>query len=164
MYYFVMTAIICLSLTILAGFILTWKILPLELLSTIGICYFHILHLESQVGWFSLLIFGFSYKLIPMFSLSHEFSMKWVKRAFVTYVCWFTHFDPIFLGKCTTCSENWKSTIILRLFIFHLGCERRKRGRINYKIVKSEQLYLELRTRLGNIFQVVRNQKPNIRF
>lgn len=86
MYYFVMTAIICLSLTILAGFILTWKILPLELLSTIGICYFHILHLESQVGWFSLLIFGFSYKLIPMFSLSHEFSMKWVKRAFVTYV------------------------------------------------------------------------------
>lgn len=86
MYYFVMTAIICLSLTILAGFILTWKILPLELLSTIGICYFHILHLESQVGWFSLLIFGFSYKLILMFSLSHEFSMKWVKRAFVTYV------------------------------------------------------------------------------
>src|SRR5690606_21630672 len=37
-------------------------------------------------GWFSLVIFAFSYKLVPMFSLSHGFSMKGAKPAFFTYI------------------------------------------------------------------------------
>lgn len=32
--------------------------------------------LLGTAGWFTLLIFGFSYKMVPMFSLSHGYSMK----------------------------------------------------------------------------------------
>jgi len=32
--------------------------------------------LLGTAGWFSMLIFGFSYKMVPMFSLSHGYSMK----------------------------------------------------------------------------------------
>ncbi|WP_070119795.1 hypothetical protein [Bacillus marinisedimentorum] len=37
-------------------------------------------------GWFTLLIFGFSYKMVPMFSLSHGFTMKWSKYVYSFYM------------------------------------------------------------------------------
>ncbi|OQP04320.1 hypothetical protein IC801_01920 [Geobacillus sp. 44B] len=37
-------------------------------------------------GWFSLLIMGFSYKMVPMFSLAHGFSMKPARYVYAIYV------------------------------------------------------------------------------
>ncbi|MBT2677768.1 hypothetical protein J7E38_02075 [Bacillus sp. ISL-35] len=41
--------------------------------------------LLGTVGWFSLLIFGFSYKMVPMFSLAHGFTMKPAAYVFTVY-------------------------------------------------------------------------------
>lgn len=84
MYYFVATSIVCLLLTIVAGFILVWNIAYWKAVDHIRILYSHIA--LGVAGWFTLLIFGFSYKLVPMFSLSHGFSMKGAKPAFYTYM------------------------------------------------------------------------------
>jgi hypothetical protein len=37
-------------------------------------------------GWFTLLIFGFSYKMVPMFSLSHGFPMVHARYVYGLYV------------------------------------------------------------------------------
>jgi hypothetical protein len=42
--------------------------------------------LLGTAGWFTLLIFGFSYKMVPMFSLSHGFSMKPAVYIFSIYL------------------------------------------------------------------------------
>ncbi|SHG22834.1 hypothetical protein SAMN05216225_102134 [Ornithinibacillus halophilus] len=84
MTYFVMGAISCFFLTIIAGFLLAWNIAFGSINQHNTILATHVL--LGVAGWFTLLIFGFSYKLVPMFSLSHGFSMKWAKPAFVTYV------------------------------------------------------------------------------
>lgn len=39
----------------------------------------------GTAGWFSLLIFGFSYKMVPMFSLAHGYSMKPAGYIFMGY-------------------------------------------------------------------------------
>jgi hypothetical protein len=39
----------------------------------------------GTAGWFSLLIFGFSYKMVPMFSLAHGYSMKPAPYIFSVY-------------------------------------------------------------------------------
>ncbi|WP_234028586.1 hypothetical protein [Lentibacillus sp. Marseille-P4043] len=81
---FVSGAIICFFLTIAAGFLLAWNIAFGGVGSYNTILHSHIV--LGVAGWFTLLIFGFSYKLVPMFSLSHGFSMKWAKPAFFTYI------------------------------------------------------------------------------
>jgi len=40
----------------------------------------------GTAGWFTLLIFGFSYKMVPMFSLSHGYSMKPAVYIFTIYI------------------------------------------------------------------------------
>jgi hypothetical protein len=40
----------------------------------------------GTAGWFTLLIFGFSYKMVPMFSLSHGYSMKPAPYIFIIYI------------------------------------------------------------------------------
>ncbi|MGG5253850.1 hypothetical protein ACQYAD_10170 [Neobacillus sp. SM06] len=42
--------------------------------------------LMGITGWFTLLIFGFSYKMVPMFSLSHGFSMIQARYVYGFYV------------------------------------------------------------------------------
>lgn len=84
MTYFVLGAITSFFLTIIAGFLLAWNISYGGIVSHSSILYSHMV--LGVAGWFTLLIFGFSYKLVPMFSLSHGFSMKWAKSAFLTYV------------------------------------------------------------------------------
>lgn len=77
---FVGSALLCLLLTILLGLLLAIN------MSTSSAVQSHMFLLKSHIllgvtGWFSLLIFGFSYKMVPMFSLAHGFSMnlsKWV--------------------------------------------------------------------------------------
>ncbi|WP_313893567.1 hypothetical protein [Psychrobacillus sp.] len=82
--YFVLAAITCFFLTILAGFLLAWNIAYGGISSHNTILTSHIT--LGVAGWFTLLIFGFSYKLVPMFSLAHGFSMKWAKLAFFSYL------------------------------------------------------------------------------
>jgi len=72
----VFASIIYLSLTILIGGLLllqlTLEIFPPDWHNSL--LYSHITF--GIVGWFSLLIFGFSYKMVPMFALAHHFSMS----------------------------------------------------------------------------------------
>ncbi|GAB3789920.1 hypothetical protein [Virgibacillus kimchii] len=84
MTYFVLAAISSFFLTIAAGFFLAWNIAYGGIANHELILHSHIV--LGVAGWFSLLIFGFSYKLVPMFSLSHGYSMKWAKPAFITYI------------------------------------------------------------------------------
>src|SRR5699024_3717964 len=83
MSYFVMGALTALTLAIIAGFILAWNLSFSSIVPQENMVFTHITLKVAE--WFTLLIFGFSYKLIPMFSLSHGFSMKWAKPAFFTY-------------------------------------------------------------------------------
>lgn len=81
---FVISALVCFLLTVFAGFLLAWNLAfgTLEMHQSIFNS-----HLAFGItGWFSLVIFAFSYKLVPMFSLSHGFSMKGAKPAFFTYI------------------------------------------------------------------------------
>ncbi|WP_025028367.1 hypothetical protein [Caldalkalibacillus mannanilyticus] len=77
----IMTAMVslslaCLALTILLGLLLMWQLVWGGLLSQyhLALLYSHIT--LGLVGWFSLLIFGFSYKMVPMFALAHGYSME----------------------------------------------------------------------------------------
>ncbi|WP_226037673.1 cbb3-type cytochrome c oxidase subunit I [Aquibacillus saliphilus] len=80
---FVSTALVCFLITIVLGFILAWTIAFGATLNYTATLQSHIL--LGVAGWFTLLIFGFSYKMVPMFSLSHGFLMKWAKLAFIFY-------------------------------------------------------------------------------
>jgi hypothetical protein len=77
---FVGSALLCLLLTILLGLLLATNMATgQEILNHMFLLKSHIL--LGITGWFTLLIFGFSYKMVPMFSLAHGFSMnlsKWV--------------------------------------------------------------------------------------
>lgn len=82
---FVGTGLVCFLLTIILGItlVLSWQT---------GILgnYYHAIFkshlLLGTTGWFTLLIFGFSYKMVPMFSLSHGFTMKLAIWVYVTYL------------------------------------------------------------------------------
>jgi hypothetical protein len=82
---FVSSGLICLLLTILLGIslILSWKT-GFMTSHYSGIFQSHLL--LGVGGWFTLLIFGFSYKMVPMFSLSHGYSMNIAKYVLVSYL------------------------------------------------------------------------------
>ncbi|MCH1625850.1 hypothetical protein [Fredinandcohnia quinoae] len=79
------SALACLLITITLGILLAVNM-------GMGLTDFnHIVVLKSHIllgitGWFTLLIFGFSYKMVPMFSLAHGFSMKPSKWVYIVYV------------------------------------------------------------------------------
>ncbi len=83
MYAFVKTALVMLFLTIAAGFLLAYSFATKGIPFHESIFYTHILF--GVAGWFSLLIFGFSYKLVPMFSLSHDYPTHYGKYAICSY-------------------------------------------------------------------------------
>lgn len=85
MSHLVLAAILCFLLTILAGLSLTWNFAFGGMANHSSILYSHIAF--GVAGWFTLLIFGFSYKLVPMFSLSHGASMK---RRSHPFICMFS--------------------------------------------------------------------------
>jgi hypothetical protein len=82
---FVGTALVCLLITISLGISLTYC-----LKTGVGSEYYQAIfksHLLMGVaGWFTLLIFGFSYKMVPMFSLSHGFPMIQARYVYGFYV------------------------------------------------------------------------------
>ncbi|WP_286228969.1 hypothetical protein [Neobacillus mesonae] len=82
---FVGTALICLFLTISLGITLIYC-----LKTGTGAYYYQAIFkshlLMGLTGWFTLLIFGFSYKMVPMFSLSHGFPMVHARFVYGFYV------------------------------------------------------------------------------
>lgn len=104
---YVGSALVCLLLTILLGILLAASIggyVPLANHS--AVLKTHIL--LGVAGWFSLLIFGFSYKMVPMFSLAHGFTMKLSKTIFILYI----------IGLLSTILSFW---IEQASFLFQLG-------------------------------------------
>ncbi|WP_186576532.1 hypothetical protein [Aquibacillus kalidii] len=81
---FVGGALVCFLITIIAGLTLAWSIAFGSSFNYTATLHSHIL--LGVAGWFTLLIFGFSYKLVPMFSLSHGFKMRGSKLAFISYI------------------------------------------------------------------------------
>lgn len=81
----VTAGLICLFLTILLGIslILSWKTGFMAARYS-GIFQSHLL--LGVGGWFTLLIFGFSYKMVPMFSLAHGYTMKLAKYVLISYL------------------------------------------------------------------------------
>ncbi|WP_442594431.1 hypothetical protein [Neobacillus sp. D3-1R] len=82
---FVGTGLISLLITILLGITLitSWKT---GIFSGHYEAIFRTHLLLGVGGWFTLLIFGFSYKMVPMFSLSHGFTMNLAKYVYISYV------------------------------------------------------------------------------
>lgn len=82
---FVGTALVCLLFTIFMGITLVYG-----LKTGVGAEYYQSIfksHLLMGVtGWFTLLIIGFSYKMVPMFSLSHGFPMVQARYVYGFYV------------------------------------------------------------------------------
>ncbi|MFP7297893.1 hypothetical protein [Neobacillus niacini] len=82
---FVGSALVCLFLTIFLGITLIYS-----LQTGFGAGYYQAIfksHLLMGVtGWFTLLIFGFSYKMVPMFSLSHGFPMVQARYVYGIYI------------------------------------------------------------------------------
>lgn len=137
---FVSSALISLLATLLAGLILAVSISGAMkiFLDAIGAGFLYPINHEALfashvllglVGWFTLLIMGFSYKMVPMFALSHGFSMMpsyWVYGLYTG-------------GLLTTLAGIWMDTAgIIRigfvllltgfsLFAFHISRILRKR-------------------------------------
>jgi hypothetical protein len=82
---FVGSALVCLFLTIFLGITLIYS-----LQTGFAADYYQAIfksHLLMGVtGWFTLLIFGFSYKMVPMFSLSHGFPMVQARYIYGLYI------------------------------------------------------------------------------
>lgn len=82
---FVGTALACLFLTIFLGITLIF-IMKTGIGSEYYQAFFKSHLLMGLTGWFTLLIFGFSYKMVPMFSLSHGFPMVHARYVYGVYV------------------------------------------------------------------------------
>jgi hypothetical protein len=82
---FVGTALLCLFLTIAMGITMVYC-----LKNGSGAHFYTAIfktHLMLGItGWFTLLIFGFSYKMVPMFSLAHGFPMIQARYVYISYV------------------------------------------------------------------------------
>lgn len=81
---FVGTALACLFAVILMGILMVIS-LKTSFASDHYQAIFKSHVMLGTAGWFTLLIFGFSYKMVPMFSLSHRYSMKMAKYVFAIY-------------------------------------------------------------------------------
>lgn len=82
---FVGSALVCLFLTIFLGITLIFS-LQTGLAAEYYQAIFKSHLLMGVTGWFTLLIFGFSYKMVPMFSLSHGFSMVQARYVYGLYI------------------------------------------------------------------------------
>lgn len=82
---FVGSALFCLFLTIILGITLVYS-LQTGFAAEYYQAIFKSHLLMGVTGWFTLLIFGFSYKMAPMFSLSHGFPMVQARYAYGIYM------------------------------------------------------------------------------
>jgi hypothetical protein len=98
---FVGSALLSLLATITLGIMLV-----LSMKTGFASDYYHVIFkshiLLGTAGWFSLLIFGFSYKMVPMFSLAHGYTMKPAFYVFLVYFSGMTSLiSSFFLGSPT---------------------------------------------------------------
>ncbi|WP_066313026.1 hypothetical protein [Bacillus sp. FJAT-29814] len=107
---FVGTALVCLFLTIFLGITLIYS-MKTGIGSEHYQAFFKSHLLMGLTGWFTLLIFGFSYKMVPMFSLSHGFPMIHARYVYTLYV------SGLFL---TLISFFTGQSILLKLGLFLL--------------------------------------------
>ncbi|MEH7526623.1 hypothetical protein V7149_25685 [Bacillus sp. JJ1503] len=81
---YVGTALVCLLITIILGITML-----ISIKTGFGGQYYQAIFkshlLLGMTGWFTLLIFGFSYKMVPMFSLSHGYTMKLANFVYPIY-------------------------------------------------------------------------------
>jgi hypothetical protein len=82
---FVGSSLVCLFITIFLGITLIYS-LKTGLAAEFYQSFFKAHLLMGVTGWFTLLIFGFSYKMVPMFSLSHGFPMFQAKYVYGIYL------------------------------------------------------------------------------
>ena len=82
---FVGSSLVCLFITISLGITLIYS-LKTGFASEYYQSIFKAHLLMGVTGWFTLLIFGFSYKMVPMFSLSHGFPMVQAKYVYGFYL------------------------------------------------------------------------------
>jgi hypothetical protein len=82
---FVGSALVCLFLTIFLGITLIFS-LQTGFAAQFYQAIFKSHLLMGVTGWFTLLIFGFSYKMAPMFSLSHGFPMIHARYVYGLYM------------------------------------------------------------------------------
>lgn len=68
----------------------------------------------GTAGWFTLLIFGFSYKMVPMFSLSHGFTMKPAPYVFTVYLTGI-------ISMLTSFFIESKSLLVISTFLLFSG-------------------------------------------
>jgi hypothetical protein len=82
---FVGSALVCLFITIFLGITLIYS-LQTGFAAEYYQAFFKSHLLMGVTGWFTLLIFGFSYKMVPMFSLSHGFPMIQARYVYGIYM------------------------------------------------------------------------------
>lgn len=109
---FMKAALLCLLFTITCGLLLTWNLAFGSSLDHVALLLSHMTF--GLAGWFTLLIMGFSYKLVPMFSLSHNYTNSWQTAAFHCYV----------IGLFLLIISYWSHTTVFRIsgfFLLFLG-------------------------------------------
>lgn len=80
--YYLAAAIFYLVVTAIAGLLLSINLVK----PYIKIDHFQYLNLHAHlafIGWVSFIVMGVSFKLLPMFTLSHEYSLKPAYAAFI---------------------------------------------------------------------------------
>jgi hypothetical protein len=125
---FVGSALFCLLMTITFGITLitSWKT------GFAGEYYLSIFQSHMMfgiAGWFTLLIFGFSYKMAPMFSLAHGYPMKLAKYVYSFYASGLVLLVLSFFFKQPVLQKGGFFLLLVgfSLFIWHIGIIVKKR-------------------------------------
>ncbi|WP_183184658.1 hypothetical protein [Anoxybacteroides voinovskiense] len=125
---FVSTALFCLLLTVSLGIALSFHFFSgSEIADHLFMLKTHLL--LGLAGWFTLLIIGFSYKMVPMFSLAHGFSMTLARYVYAIYVSGLAITFFSFLTNSSTLFASGTGLLLLgfALFSYHIVTILRKR-------------------------------------
>lgn len=109
--WYLIAALVYLIITAIAGFLLAYNLWH----PYIKLNHLQYLKLHAEVaviGWVTMVVMGVSYKLIPMFTLSHGYSMKSSKRAF-----WLINIGLIGINTFFHFKSNTLLILISTLFI-----------------------------------------------
>jgi hypothetical protein len=125
---FVGSALACLLFTIVLGLTLAFHFWSGR--QTMD----HLFALKTHIlfgvfGWFTLLIIGFSYKMVPMFSLAHGFSMTLARYVYIVYMTGLAvTFISFFInGRSVFISGAGLLFIAFALFAYHIWSILQKR-------------------------------------
>lgn len=109
--WYLIAALIYLIITAIAGLLLSYNLWH-PYIKTDPFKYLKLHAYVAVIGWVTLIVMGVSYKLIPMFTLSHGYSMKSSKWAF-----WFVNTGLIGINLFFHFKNNAGYIIISILFI-----------------------------------------------